>query len=116
MNKVFAIVLLLMFLITGCNSEKLIPESDCPTCEKCYECVCPEYECICPEDKTTEKLTLRQTAICEMESKAPVECKIYRKTQTGFELVGTEICSDDEYAYTYATNGECVCKKRVCQE
>ncbi len=113
MKKILIVSFLLVILfIVGCD---YIEEKDCPVCEKCFACICPE--CIQEECNTTiEKLTLRQTAICEMESKAAKECKVYRKTQTGIELVGTQICKETEYAYTYATNGNCVCKERVCLE
>ncbi len=115
MNKriltIVFLVIISQLLIIGCTreivKEKIVyKDVDCPVWE---ERVCPEC------DTTTEKLSIRETAICEMESKLPVECKVYRKTQTGIELVGTEVCSDDEYAYTYATTGTCVCRDRVCK-
>ena len=119
MKKILIVSFLLVILfIVGCvQPEKVITKyvekKDCKDCPTCYETLCPE--CIQVECNTTiEILTLRQTAICEMESKAPVECKVYRQTQEGLELVGTQICKETEYAYTYATNGNCVCKERVC--
>ena len=111
-----AIFILFLLLLAGCT--KIIEiEKECPECQECIceECICPECEEIKETVIETKELTQREIAICEMERKADQECKTYRKTQEGYELVGKEVCDIDEYAYTYPTNGVCICKKRVCE-